>query len=210
MIAFCGLDGSCNPVRTEPFHAMKLAFASDGTLWASGYTARNSTVPDSAAKAEVVRHFDRSGRMTEAFIPAETVPDATRPPTGVLAVGGSIVGWASTSALSKDGHSRGSGSYVEVWPDKSIHTYPLPDDFNLKFTSRPRALVLTQQDLPVLTLDAGDHWQNLEAFTLDRASGKWTPQPVPNTLKFLAGGSGPTLAFYDKDESHVRLFQMNP
>jgi hypothetical protein len=59
-------------VRTSPYAALSLAFASDGTLWTAGreHGANKSSLPGH----HIVRQFDSTGKMLQSLLPVESFP----------------------------------------------------------------------------------------------------------------------------------------
>jgi hypothetical protein len=204
-------DGkTANVTRCEPFYPVKMAIASDGTLWTVGYINPHSAVRDTDPNAGVIRHFDRAGRLIESFIPRTSVRDAARIPSGHLAASAGGVGWISAGAFSPG--KALPGAYIEIAPDGALKEYPLP----------PTMVDETANVFGFALTDAGSAFANVETgegsarkhtlFALDRSRGTWEPVSVPGVSSlvgsWLYGASANTLAFTFADSARIRLFEV--
>lgn len=74
-IAWISLDDPTAPptiVETARYVPAKVAVAPDGTIWTSGAKA-----PPVSAAENVIRHFDRSGKLLGSFLPQAAIGDPT-------------------------------------------------------------------------------------------------------------------------------------
>lgn len=72
VIVFFGPDGHITKIAdTRPFGVHSIAFAKDGTLWGAGKEndQQYSRVPES----DVLRHYDRDGRLIGTALPSSTL-----------------------------------------------------------------------------------------------------------------------------------------
>jgi len=191
-IAWIAADGNSQQViRTAPYHARVIAVAPDGTLWTVGkeLNADGSEKSGVNPEAGVVRHFDRSGKSLGAFIPRSSIPDPTHLTNqqSLLAASADRAGW-----LHYDHSNR--GAYVEISPDGSITTYPIPQ-IQAK-GMRLGGIAFTASGDVFAEVDDLNGSSNFSLFALNRSAGQWLPVSIPATGRWalLLGASGNELA----------------
>jgi len=89
-------------VRTNPFHALKAAFAEDGTLWTAGVTFDDRHRQQ--VEADVLRRFDAQGTFLLSALPSGAWSGVHPATNCLLAAGGGKVVF----------YSRGAAIYTEV------------------------------------------------------------------------------------------------
>lgn len=98
-------------IRTFPYWPVLLSVAPDGTIWTTGeeMTSDRKLSGDGVnPNGDVVRHFDRSGKLIGSAIPRQTVSPPFRDSHGYLVAKSDRIGWYSPV--------QGNGIYVELSP----------------------------------------------------------------------------------------------
>jgi hypothetical protein len=197
-IAWFSADGdSEHIIRTDPYTPNLIAVAPDGTVWTVGHELyrRSERRGGVDLNAGVLRHFDRSGKTSGAFLPRSSFksPLELLGGSGYLAVSADRVGW-----FHYNGEVNGEGAYVEVTPGGEIASYPIPRLPTLKHRVDVSGLALT---------DAGDVFVSMtdvaadsafSIFQLNRATKEWSPvvlAGVCGSYARLYGASGSELVF---------------
>jgi hypothetical protein len=201
-IGWVSSDGmSQHLIRTEPYHAILISVAPDGTFWTIGYELN----PDKSKAKEsplnpnagLLRHFDRTGRTLGSFVPGSTVSNISLvlADHSNLAASAVSVGWLSHNF-------RGDGAYVEVTQDGRTETYPLPQLQKQGGGLLVDGIAMTEMgDVFVAMRTAGAQNNSFGVFTLDRATRQWSPIPIASAgigegSSVLFGANGSELVFH--------------
>ncbi|HTU46404.1 MAG TPA: hypothetical protein VMF91_15155 [Bryobacteraceae bacterium] len=162
-------------IRTYPYRPKVISVAPDGTVWTSGIEAEQTAGSWVVNQnADIVRHYDRSGRLIASAIPEGQVTYQPRTVSGFLVATKSCVGWYSPDS--------GKGNvYVEMSPDlRSVTQYPgIPDPHGY---GRVLGFTLSESGDAYLT------WEDQArraTYHLDRTLKQWIEIPVPQATKDL-------------------------
>ena len=94
-LLFVQRDGSTLVVQTYPFAPMRIAMARDETAWVEGFEVVRGFEKDALVNknANVLRHFDATGKIVESQIPRSTISDPLSLIAGRLQILPGGVGW---------------------------------------------------------------------------------------------------------------------
>ncbi len=180
--------GQARIVQTFPYSPQAIAVAPDGSIWTKGleYDPSRPKLGRLATRpADVIRHFDASGKFLGSFLEQTTMTRGELE-SGLsnLAASASVVGW----------YQGGASNYYELSRDGSVKRWPA-----LRLAAREHVMRLA-------ITDSGDVFvaklvpnKKSEVYRLDRGAGTWIPvtlsappgnQPAPDTI---VGASGDTL-----------------
>jgi hypothetical protein len=151
-----------NVTRLSPYVPQAVAIAADGAVWTAGLVNVNDNIPDH----QVIRRFDRSGKMLGAFFPWSR-PRAHPAASSYLLASPDRVGWY---------FPMGKG-YVEF----SLQGKILGQFRGLEKDDRQRITGAALSEDNKLVVSRRDYEaRKWEAFTLDRVTRSWTPVQVPS------------------------------
>lgn len=189
-------------VRTSPFSASRLAFASDGSLWAAGrvYNFDGAHPPASqfqvAEDYDVLRHYDLEGRLQQTALPRLSFPVAVTDPTeeSFLAISPDRIGFLSVSAK----------EYVEISPSgQMLGRWGLNSPIA---ANTAVGLALTSTGAVFLSMlprvEANVPYQGPPLYQFDKSTGKLQSAQLSSTglsrPTALLGSDGDELVFYSK------------
>jgi hypothetical protein len=194
-VAKLSADGSHALItRTLRYRPLRIAIASDGTLWTVG---QDFTPNEDLG---VLRHFDQSGALMATFIPQSTVPSPVvlSSPHNRLLISNDRVAWYSPTMpryveISLDGKLMLDASVQPVGDKEKGYGVVLTDSGNLFLSAL--------HDVP--GTGAGPPAHVFGIYMLDRSSGNWITvveqqqtvvpigaQPVPNQIGHICGIDG--------------------
>ena len=209
-VALIPPDGSeTKVVRTSSYTVVRVAFASDGTLWtqgrehkprAEGEAPRKSMAETLKPDAAVFRQFDKTGKSLRSVHPQSEmdVPIALISSTSVFtAVGDRIVFYSSEAR-----------QYIAILADGTVthvKNVSLPND------ERESGFAVTEKNELYISSTNGSSWS---VSRLNLGKQIWEPlvQGVigdrsARELSIL-GAQGATLAAMGADAAHVRFFRI--
>src|SRR5581483_3394309 len=105
-----------NVVRTAPYTPYHLALAPDGTVWTVGIEMDNFVEPAASRDKDVVRHFDRTGKLLASFVPRSTFESHSSIIYGYLAATIDRLGWYT-------GLEFGPSEYIEISRDGVVSRF---------------------------------------------------------------------------------------
>ncbi|MFB3778776.1 MAG: hypothetical protein ACE141_14255 [Bryobacteraceae bacterium] len=168
-----------NVTRLNPYVAEAVAIAADGSIWTAGLVNIDDNIPDH----DVIRRFDRSGKLLGAFFPWNADRPRAHPAgSSYLLPSRDRVGWY---------FPMGKG-YVEFSLEGKIlgQFRGLEKDDRQRITgaalSEDNKLVVSRRDYEA---------KKWEAFALNRTARSWTPVQVP-----LGSGQGSRVLGFDGED----------
>lgn len=163
--------GDIELIRTYPYWPISLAIAPDGTIWTVGSEMtyeRKSSGDGVNPNGDVVRHFDRTGKLLGSAVPRQTLHPKYKYTDGFLVATSDHIGWYSPT--------QGPGVYIELSPanPKDYKVYSGPPDAR----SRAQGFALTESGKVFLTNDVDNR---RGTYTLDRTTNQWNAVTLPNS-----------------------------
>jgi hypothetical protein len=208
VIFWINSEGSINRiVRTAPFAASRIVFASDGSLWAAGrvYTIAGSKIV-AAAQYDVLRRYNSQGELQQTAIPNTLFDDISANPAigSFLASSPDRIGFLSVNGkkyfeLSVSGKLSGSWTISSQLPENQVGGMALTSSGAVFISMLPHA-------------DSRYSYEGPPLYQLDKASGTLqavrlsTTSAVKPTV--LLGSDGDHLVFYSKPPSSVSWFSV--
>jgi hypothetical protein len=180
---------SVKVVRTAPYTPYHLALAPDGTVWTAGIEMDNFVEPAANRDKDVIRHFDRSGKLLASFIPRSTLESPNSVIYGYLAATKDRLGWYV-------GLEFGPSEYVEISRDGLVNRFP-----SIQLTNNERVTGMAVTDNAGTFVTTHDDTLNSsKLLTYDKTRGSWLPVELPTNLRThhwasLYGGDGNSLVF---------------
>lgn len=170
--------GDVQLIRTYPYWPVLLSVAPDGTIWTTGEEMTSEGKVNAVGinpNPDVLRHFDRSGKLLGSAVPRKTVFPGDRFAHGYLVATSDRVGWYSPI--------HGPGTYVELSP-----TLDNVKVYNGLSNEKGQAdgFALTESGKVFVTHYAQ---QKQATYTLDRASSHWTEVPFAASDSLVLRGS---------------------
>lgn len=180
-----------------PFFPERLTIAPDGTTWVQGHESMDPRVKHTE---DVVRHFDKSGKLVGSLLPRSSIPTFRLGlSTGMLVSTRDRLGW----------YAQGDNQYFEITFDGQIRRYlgvPRPPGEE-ELSAHVGGLALTDNGAAFASTLNG------ELFRLNREQGVWEPVELPRDgapdtypKAFVLGAVGNTVVFPNKRFTLFRFF----
>jgi hypothetical protein len=189
-----------NTMRTTGYVPNFVSIAPDGTMWTVGWepSDHNNAASPLNPEAYVLRHFDSSVKLVDAFVPQHTMSRHHLTGTiGYLASSSSRVGWYQDK-----------GPYLEVtFADKKVTEYP---GISLHAHEIILGLAIVDDGSVFVNTSAYEGSRGFHLYELDRKRAEWVPLDWPTfestqpKLWNLLGGDGDTLMFRTSTEGRSR------
>ena len=180
-------------VRLYPYEPVRIAIGSDGTIWTVGLMVVNGKEggPANSSDYDVIRHFDRSGKLLDSFVPRSSIGSHFAVQNSRLRSASGRIGWYP-------GPSSGASSrFREIRSDGTVRIFPA---ILLAESESITGLALTDDGKTyVTTWNKTNHgWQFLSTNSPDN---QWTQESAPPQLTKarLFGSDGSRLVFYTYD-----------
>ena len=182
-------SGEVQIIRTYPYWPALVAVAPDGTIWTTGDEMtyeRELSVDGVRSNGDMVRHFDRTGKLLGSAVPGLTIHPSWRSHDGYLVATSERVGWYAPID--------GPGTYVEL-PASHPSDYKVYKGLGNQ-KSQADGFALTDSGKVFVTQHA--HYEQT-TYALDKASGQWSEVSLTGAdpMVRLEGSEKETLVFED-------------